>query len=29
MSLGVKNSAKELKNKQEIRVNKYMIVFFY
>jgi len=29
MSLGVKNSLKELKNGQEIRVNKYMIVFFY
>jgi len=26
MSLGVKNHSKELKNRQEIRVNKYMIV---
>lgn len=29
MSLGVKNSSKELKNEQEMKVNKYMIVFFF
>jgi len=29
MSLGVKNSSKELKKVQEMKVNKYMIVFFY